>query len=96
MKNIIYLVLLVFISACNTERKLEDQKLWQNGQVKLYQINLSEIVREYIENQVFIPALESTTIEIIESLKKEGLPEETINELRGMLELSDQIGRAHV
>ncbi len=71
--------------------KLEDQKLWQNGQIKLYQINLSEIVREYIENQVFIPALESTTLEIIESLKKEGLSEEIITELKGMLELSDLV-----
>ena len=43
-----------------TERieELERQKLWQNGKTKDYYSGLTDIVREYIERQFFIPALE--------------------------------------
>jgi len=71
--------------------KLDNQKLWQSGQVKLYQISLSEIVREYIENQLYIPALESTTPEIMETLKSEGFSEKIIMELKDILEMSDLV-----
>src|ERR1017187_3398996 len=36
--------------------KLKNEKLWQEGKLKLYHITLSEIVREYIENRFKIQA----------------------------------------
>tara|TARA_B100001109_G_scaffold225945_1_gene199753 strand:- start:1191 stop:2159 length:969 start_codon:yes stop_codon:yes gene_type:complete len=57
-------------------RKLEDlknKKLWQNGKTKLYYVELSYILREYIGNRYQLHALEHTTDEIM--LLVERLPE---------------------
>ncbi len=49
---------------------LEKKELWQNGEVKTYYSELTDIVRNYIEEEIQIPAMESTTSELIVSLKK--------------------------
>ncbi|MBC7525788.1 MAG: hypothetical protein H7239_15290 [Flavobacterium sp.] len=49
---------------------LEKKELWQNGEVKIYYSELTDIVRNYIEEEIQIPAMESTTSELIISLKK--------------------------
>ncbi len=56
-------------------KKLEIEQSWKKGKVKEYYASLSLILREYIENQFNIPALESTTIEIERMLKKSDFPE---------------------
>lgn len=49
--------------------KLLDAKLlWQNDKIKSYYSELTTIVRNYIERELHIPALEQTTNQIIESL----------------------------
>lgn len=50
--------------------ELEQQQLWQRGQVKEYYIQLSDIVRNYIELRFRTPALELTTDEILETVRK--------------------------
>lgn len=47
---------------------LDDKLLWQNNHVKKYYSELTEIVRTYIERELKIPALESTTDELIDTL----------------------------
>ncbi|MBL4708562.1 MAG: hypothetical protein JKY48_09015 [Flavobacteriales bacterium] len=54
-------------------QELEDNKVWQKGNVKEYHSKLSFIVREYIENRFELRALEQTTDEII--LLLGGVPE---------------------
>lgn len=49
---------------------LQQQKLWQKGDVKPYQSELTFIIREYLENRFNIQALESTTDEIVQNLPK--------------------------
>lgn len=49
---------------------LKDKKLWQSDRVKLYYIELSDIVRNYIEHRYNITALEQTTFEILEAIKE--------------------------
>ncbi len=49
--------------------QLADEKLWQKGEVKRYQSELTYIIREYLEGRYSIAALESTTSEIISQLK---------------------------
>ncbi|MBL4604999.1 MAG: hypothetical protein JKY02_04870 [Flavobacteriaceae bacterium] len=49
--------------------KLDEKLLWQNNEVKRYYSELTEIVRAYVEKELKIPALESTTDEIIDTLK---------------------------
>lgn len=54
---------------------LQQQKLWQSGEVKLYQTELTFIIREYLEARFNIPALESTTDEIVMNLRQTDLQE---------------------
>jgi len=55
--------------------ELQQQKLWQSGKVKPYQTELTFIIREYLEARFKIPALESTTEEIVTNLKGTDLEE---------------------
>jgi hypothetical protein len=50
--------------------KLNEMKLPEQGQVKLYYIKLSEIIRRYFEGQFKILALERTTSEIYRTLRE--------------------------
>ncbi|MEI6090831.1 MAG: hypothetical protein WCR42_10295 [bacterium] len=45
-------------------RALDEKKLWQNAKVKLYYIELTEIIRSYIEKRFNINAMEMTSGEI--------------------------------
>jgi hypothetical protein len=58
--------------------KLKEEKLWQNGEVKLYYTRLSEIVRQYLENRYSIQSLELTTYETLNLLKKTGFKEDEL------------------
>ena len=49
---------------------LETKQLWQKGEIKNYYSELTDIARDYIEEVIEIPAKESTTSELIASLKK--------------------------
>ncbi len=49
--------------------QLSQAKLWQKGDTKEYYSQLTEILRQYIENRFNIPALEQTTDEIISSFR---------------------------
>lgn len=58
-----------FEEALERLHKLDEKLLWQNNQVKQYYIELTEIVRAYIEKELKIPALESTTEDLIETIQ---------------------------
>ncbi|AWI27158.1 hypothetical protein HYN49_02955 [Flavobacterium pallidum] len=51
-------------------KNLENKQLWQKGEVKSYYSELTDIARNYIEEEIHIPAMESTTTELIEALRK--------------------------
>lgn len=51
--------------------RLEEKELWQKGAVKDYYIELTGITRTYLEEALRIHAMESTTSELIESLRAE-------------------------
>lgn len=77
--------------------RLETKELWQKGEVKSYYIELTEIVRTYIEDAVEIPAMESTTSELIIALneafdKKEiNISKETLDDLNKVLQQADLV-----
>ncbi len=50
-------------------QQLEKKELVQKGEVKAYYSELTDIARTYIEEAVHIPAMESTTSELIEKLR---------------------------
>ena len=76
---------------------LEKKELWQQGEVKAYYSELTDIVRIYIEEAIEIPAMESTTTELIEGLKvasqkkKMKLSQETIENLFVVLKQADLV-----
>ena len=83
--------------ATNLLNILEKKELWQHGEVKAYYSELTDIARNYIEEAIEIPAMESTTSELIEALrtaslkKKMGLSQETIENLEKVLKQADLV-----
>jgi hypothetical protein len=48
---------------------LEKKELWQHGEIKTYYSELTDITRNYIEEVIEIPAMESTSSELFDALK---------------------------
>ena len=77
--------------------QLDAKQLYQNDKVKLYYSELTGIVRTYIERELHIPALESTTDELIETITDFNkistldLPKETIKNLQNLLKEADLV-----
>lgn len=65
------------------------KKLWQNDKTKEFYIELSDIIREYIEFQFGILALEMTTDETMAALRFRGIEEEKVRPLESMLRMAD-------
>ncbi len=86
---------IVIIPAHETAiKKLEElkkAKLWQNDQLKEYYSQLTYIVREYLEGRYEIRALESTTSEIFQELKRENFSQELKDQLRKVLQSADLV-----
>jgi Ca-activated chloride channel family protein len=73
-------------------QNLEASDLLGRGQVNAYQTELTYILREYLEARYAIPALESTSDEIIQAMKsQDALPEGWTLRLRKMLETADLV-----
>lgn len=74
-------------------RKLETKRLPLEGRTKEHYIELSEILRAYLEESpVFgIPALEETTDEIVVSLKQRGTTAHRIEHVRLLCEEADLV-----
>ena len=86
-----------YITAMQRLGELDEQQLWQNNKVKQYYIELTDIIRTYIERELNIPALESTTDELMETIqdfnkiKTLDLPKETIDNLQKLLQEADLV-----
>ncbi|HSZ24072.1 MAG TPA: transmembrane domain-containing protein [Cytophagaceae bacterium] len=71
-------------------QKLENEKVWQQGNNKYFHSELSDITRTYIENRFGINAMEHTTDEIINGLKT-FLTSESKEKIKQVLVLSDLV-----
>ena len=72
-------------------QQLQDEKLWQEGKYKVYQVRLSDIVRTYIEARFHINAMEQTTDETMRSFRAVDMTEELRFKLKQLLMLSDMV-----
>ena len=78
-------------------QQLDEKLLWQNNKVKEYYSELIGIVRIYIERELKVPALESTTDELVETLqdfndsKSITTTKKTIKKLRDLLREADLV-----
>ncbi|HEY6162811.1 MAG TPA: hypothetical protein VI112_16390 [Bacteroidia bacterium] len=70
---------------------LRDKKLWQEGKLKEYHSELSDIIRAYIEHTFPVNALELTTDEILYRFRRINIPREIKNKLQQLLVLSDMV-----
>jgi len=83
-------------------QQLEKKELWQKGEIKHYYSELTDIARNYIEEEIHIPAMESTTSELIEGLRKASkqkklkLSNETVENLEKVLKQADLVKFAKV
>jgi len=72
--------------------KLKEDKLWQKELIKEYYTELTDIMREYIENRYNIATFEKTSNEIIFSLEMSKLISiEIISKLKFVLNISDLV-----
>ncbi len=71
--------------------KLKKENLWQDGKLKLYHSQLTDIIREYIENRFKIQALEQTTDEILFGFRKVAIDNESKSKLKSVLILADLV-----
>lgn len=68
---------------------LEQKQLWQKGQVKAFCAEITHILREYLEKRFQIPALESTSEQILTLLRAAELPETLNAEIENVLLQAD-------
>lgn len=78
-------------------KELDEKELLSKNKVKLYYVELTEIVRTFIERELNIPALESTTDELMETIadfnssSKLNIPGETLVKLKKLLQEADLV-----
>jgi hypothetical protein len=72
-------------------KKLEEEKLWQSDQVKLYYSRLTDILRLYLEFRYNWFALESTTEEIQDEIENYNLKEKAKENLLSILRAADLV-----
>lgn len=70
---------------------LETKRLWQHGEVKEHYTLLTAILREYLERQYGIHALEQTSDEIIAQLHQHHLSETLLTDTGELLSVADLI-----
>jgi hypothetical protein len=72
--------------------KLQEEQLWQKGEVKLYYSRLTEILRQYLESRYGVFSLEMTTSETLEALVKTGFKkDELYSTIKTILNGSDLV-----
>jgi hypothetical protein len=73
---------------------LEDigrRNLWQQGLVKQYQSEVTDVLRAYIEERFEVPAKESTTDELLAALNMSSMGTAQREQLANMLRMADMV-----
>jgi hypothetical protein len=78
-------------AALTALRILEDKHLWQQGRVKEYYSEVTEIIRRFLEDQYRVLALESTSDEIMEQLKRLPEAQALLREFRSFFTTADLV-----
>lgn len=77
--------------ALSALKLLDEQAIWQSGNIKEYQSGLTEIIRTYLEDRYHVKALEMTTDEILSSLEKTDFDRKYKSELKEILQVADLV-----
>lgn len=84
-------VIPVHTIALNKLKALRDKKLWQQNEVKQHYIELSDVIREYLEKRYQIKTQEKTTDEIFEGLENVEITAENKQMLHHLLMTADLV-----
>ena len=80
------------IIALGKLENIRKEKLWSRGQVKEFHVQVTDTVREYIDNRYGIYAMEMTSSEVLSAFESALLLKDAeIMKLRQMLELADAV-----
>lgn len=71
--------------------KIRAAQLWQNGKLKTYHTQVTDVLRHYLYRQFGIQAAELTTYEILDLVKKQPIERLQINQLHEILERADMV-----
>lgn len=77
------------VEAIKLFETLRLKKLWQNGEVKLYYTELTDIIRHYLDRRFNIQAAEMTSSEIMTEVNRLKLNKQTASLLEVVFELAD-------
>jgi hypothetical protein len=69
--------------------KLKNSQLWQQNLIKEYYSELTDILREYIEKALGIPAIEMTSEELLEKMLNEERKDEEMKMVQEILSIAD-------
>lgn len=75
-------------------QKLEElrlAKIWQQGKLKEYHTQLTDIAREYFEGRYHFEAMEMTSHDILEELKNHNINNEAMGKIANVLQLADLV-----
>lgn len=79
------------VRALSALDKLESEQLWQKGKVKEYHSTITGIIRGYFEERFNLPALELTTSEQMQQLKRVPSAENILNTTNEFLNNADLV-----
>ena len=85
-----------YITALNQLKELQASEAWLHMPLKSFYIELSTIMRRYLQGELAILAVETTTDEIIESLRSKTIDQALKTELQDLLQTSDLVKFAKV
>ncbi|HWP81348.1 MAG TPA: LPXTG cell wall anchor domain-containing protein [Bacteroidota bacterium] len=72
-------------------RDLEDKRLWQQGKVKEYYSEVTEIIRRFFDGRFGIPALELTSDEVLQHMKKIAEAQHLFKQLQSFFTTADLV-----
>lgn len=80
------------VIAMTALQALSEKKLWQSGHDKQYQTELTDILRQYIEDRFYVNAMEKTSDEIIDNLYELAEQQKSsLSNLKQILQLADLV-----
>jgi len=71
--------------------RLIQSGLLENGEIKQFYVELSEIVRRYLEGRYFITAMEMTTTEVLDNMASASVSSEDVELVKSFLETCDLV-----
>lgn len=81
-----------YVLAMKALEEIKNEKLWQSGKTKEYYTQLTDTIRNYLDGELGISAMEQTSYETLQALKKcEQVNAKQRDKLADMFETSDYV-----